>query len=303
MGRPPPRRARAFGPGHVTGAFRPETSARDPRARGSVGIGVVLGVGATAVAEWRPARRARLSVRSDPPGPLPISTEVARRLLSTNPGELRVRIEHRLPVGQGFGMSAAGAIATGLAVARVVGAPRRRAVEVAHLAELFGGGGLGGVAAILGGGVEARRRPGIPPFGTIVHRPFADPVLLVVVGPPVPSPSVLGRPARLAEIAAAYDRVADLARRPSSEAFWEASERFTDRLGWSRPELRATVRGIRRRGGRAAQTMFGQCVVARLPVGRRASELVRWLAQRELPAVELGADPRGARGLPAPRAR
>ncbi|HKV89750.1 MAG TPA: hypothetical protein VJQ43_00960, partial [Thermoplasmata archaeon] len=69
--------AAGFAPGHVSGIFAPRLAARDPRARGSVGAGLVLDVGVRATAHWTPGKTGRTSVRSDPPCALPISTEVA----------------------------------------------------------------------------------------------------------------------------------------------------------------------------------------------------------------------------------
>ncbi|MGP8078470.1 MAG: hypothetical protein ACLP78_07350 [Thermoplasmata archaeon] len=296
------RRARAFAPGHVTGAFLPQTDARDPRGRGSVGVGLVLDAGVYADAAWSAADRPRLSVTGDGRLPLHISTEVARRLLALRPGRLSVRLRHELPIGQGFGTSAAGALATALAVGRLVGASRQHAVETAHLADLFGGGGLGGVAAILGGGLEIRRRPGIPPFGAIARQPYASPLLVAVVGPPMASPPLLSSPRLLARVAAAYRNVGELSADVSPGRFWAASEEFTDRLGLAPPEVRRAVRAVRRRGGRAAQAMFGRSFFASLPAGPRRQAILTWLERRGIRALEVRAGRRGATLRPVPPA-
>jgi len=288
-------RARAFAPGHVTGVFRPDTTARDPRARGSVGAGVVLELGAWVEAEFIPGRRSHVRVIGDGRGPWPITEDVARRMAPRVPGTFRVRVTHELPVGQGFGMSAASALATALAVGAVSGRTRAQAVTVAHLADLFGGGGLGGVAAILGGGLEIRRRAGIPPFGEVVHHAFAPTLLVGVVGRPIPSPSVLSDPKMLRRIRRAsrdWDRVD---RHPTPEEFFERSERFTDRAGLASPEVRRVVTGLRRRGASACQAMFGQSFVA-LPRSRTEREAcLEWLASEGVRAVELRAAGHGAR--------
>ena len=297
MGGGTEREARAFAPGHVTGVFRPGATGRDPRARGSLGAGIVLELGVRATARYRPSGPCRLRISSDVPGPLPITEEVARRLFAAPQGTLSLDLTHELPLGQGFGMSAAGATATALAVGSLFRVPRRRAVEVAHLADLFGGGGLGGVAAILGGGLEVRRRPGVPPYGDVVHTPFSPPLLLGVVTPPIPSPGVLGRARLVRRIVAAgrlWERLGD---RPTPEEFFDASERFTDRVGLAPERLRITVRALRRRGARAAQAMFGGTFVAlpRTPAARR--RCVEWIFRAGLPAVEVHAARRGARVL------
>lgn len=289
------RRSRAFAPGHVTGVFRPDASARDPRGRGSVGAGIVLELGVWAEVELAPAPRFRLRVVGDGPGPWPISEEVARRMGAGLSGTLTVHLAHALPIGQGFGMSAAGALATAIAVGTVSGRPRSDAVRVAHLADLFGGGGLGGVAAILGGGLEIRDRPGIPPMGHVIHRPFRPSVLVGVVGRPIPSPSVLGDASALRRITRASAGWETLGPHPDASRFFRLSERFTDRAGLASPAVERTVGALRRRGAWACQAMFGQSFFAlpRSPGSRRAC--LEWLENEGVRAVELRAATAGAR--------
>lgn len=295
------RIAHAFAPGHVTGIFSPAAQARDPRARGSLGAGVVLDRGVWAEATFRPGRSRPLRLVSDVAGPLPISLEVARRMLGPLRGSLVVRLRHDLPVGQGFGMSAAGALATALAVGRATGATRQRAIEVAHLADLFGGGGLGGVSAILAGGWERRVRPGVPPYGRAVHRPFPLRLWIALLGPPLRSPGLLRDPRFLARVRASAEAGLHLVERhPSVTVFLKASERFGDRLGLAPPPVRRAIRRLRSVGASASQTMFGRSVwaVARRPGVRM--RLIRMLESLGYPAVELSAARRGPWSAPGP---
>jgi pantoate kinase len=286
----------AFAPGHVTGLFAPDLAARDPRGRGSVGAGLVLELGVHAEARWRSGgARSELRIRSDAGVELPISSEVARRLLGGRRGRLEVRLRHELPIGQGFGMSAAGAVASGLAVARSLGEPRQRALETAHLSDLFGGGGLGGVAAILGGGLEIRDRAGIPPFGRVRHRPVTTPILLAVVGGPLPSPPLLRDPAFLDRVRdAAAPGLARLRQRPGLETFLDESERFTDRLGLAPLGVRRRIADLRATGSPAAQAMFGECVFMVPRTDRQRRAALRVLDRARLHAVELRTSRRGA---------
>ena len=294
------RTASAFAPGHVTGAFRPMPHPRDPRARGSVGAGLVLELGVAARATFRPGGPRRLTVTSELDDPLLISHEVARRLLGERPGRLQVTLSHQLPVGQGFGTSAAGAAAVALAVAKVLDRPRPRALEVAHLADLFGGGGLGGVAAILGGGLEVRHRPGIPPFGEIVHRPFGGTIWVGIVGGPIPSSRVLGDPRVLRRIDRAARDLLPEGRGLSPAAFFALSERFTDRVRLTSPRLHDVLRGLRRRGAWAFQAMFGRSFAAVPRSTASARAIADWLGHAGIRAVELRASRRGARVVRAP---
>lgn len=289
------RTARAFAPGHVTGFFAPAATGRDPRARGSVGAGVVLELGVVAEAAYRPGARRTIRLAADTAEPLPISRDVTERLLGARTGRLDVRLVHQLPIGQGFGMSAAGALATALAVGRVLGEPTRRSVETAHLADLFGGGGLGGVAAILRGGLEIRRSPGIPPWGSAVHRPFPSPLWVGVTGARIPSPGLLRDPDFLDRVRrASAGALTSLESRPTPLRWVEASEAFSDRLGLAPSTLRALLRSLRRAGIPASQAMFGRSFFA-LPSGpTRRRALVELLERHRLRGVELRAASRGA---------
>jgi pantoate kinase len=260
-----------------------------------VGAGIVLELGAWAEAHFFPGSRSRVRVIAGGHGPWPITEDVALRLAPEEPGSLTVHVAHALPIGQGFGMSAAGALATALAVGALSGRPRSQSAATAHLSDLFGGGGLGGVAAILGGGLEVRTRAGVPPFGRVVHRPFRSPILVGVVGRPIPSPSVLWDPKAIQRITRAAEGWEELAVNPTPERFFRRSERFTDLAGLASPAVNRAVTALRRRDAYSAQAMFGQSFFAwpRSPAARTAC--LEWLRKEGVHVVEMRASLAGAR--------
>ena len=71
-----------------------------------------------------------------------------------------------LPQQQGFGLSAAGALACAMALQKALGVESSiahpRSFQIAHLVERRLSGGLGDVAALWVGGVDLRREPGCP---------------------------------------------------------------------------------------------------------------------------------------------
>jgi pantoate kinase len=285
----------AFAPGHLTALFSPETSAADPRARGSRGAGIVLELGARADARFAPGRTRSVELDADIAGPLPITRAVARTLLRERPGRLRLAIRHELPVGQGFGMSAAGALATALATAQATGLTRATAVEAAHRADLAGGGGLGGVAAILGGGLELRTRAGVPPWGEVRYRRFPLPLFVAVLGRPLPTAPLLSDVAFLRRVkASAEPGLRRLGAEPTARTLLEEAERFGERLGLASPRVAHALRALRRSGAWAGQAMFGESVYAvpRSPGSR--SRVVRVFERLGARAVELRAARRGA---------
>ncbi|MGA7923664.1 MAG: hypothetical protein WCA77_06785 [Thermoplasmata archaeon] len=297
----------AFAPGHVTGLFVPQLSGRDPRSRGSIGAGLVLDVGVRARAHWSPHKPRRLVIRADVPRPLPITTEVASRLWGNREGRLEVDLVHELPIGQGFGMSAAGALATSLAVGAAVDVPRQRCIEVAHLADLLHAGGLGGVSAILGGGLEIRRSPGVPPWGKVSHTAVGARILLGTMGAPLPSSHLLSRATFLARVeVAGIPGLARLLRRPSLANFLTESITFGDSLALAPPSLRKFLTDMRGQDIPCLQAMFGRSFVA-IPESRQTRRyLIEALARRGWPAVEIGVARRGAWGrrgaVPSPKA-
>jgi pantoate kinase len=196
-------------------------------------------------------------------------------------------------------MSAAGALATGLAVARALGIDGRRAVAMAHLSDLYGGGGLGGVAAILGGGLELRTRPGVPPLGLIRHRRFARSILLAIVGNAVASPRLLRDEKFLGRVrVAAGGSIERLIARPDAGTFLVEAERFTDELGLASRAVRGRLDGLRATGARAAQTMFGESLFIVPRTSRQRADVVELLERWRRPAVEVRGARSGAQALP-----
>ncbi|MFG1529888.1 MAG: hypothetical protein AAFA34_01240 [Thermoplasmata archaeon] len=203
-------------------------------------------------------------------------------------------------------MSAAGALSTSLAVGRLFGIPRSRAIETAHLADLFGGGGLGGVAAILGGGIEFRLRPGIPPWGEIVHRPWTGPVWIGWSGRPMPSPRALADRSLRRRIERAARELPALLQDRDPARLFAASERFTDRLGLAGSALSRKIARLRRAGAWTMQTMFGHGWLAVPPTDRVDRELQKLLHEeggeaRRLRCAARG--PRASRSSLSPAAR
>ena len=83
-------------------------------------------------------------------------------------------VKLKLPISQGFGMSAAGAISAAMAIQRAMGKPHeeslRRAFSIAHRVERSLSTGLGDVTALAAGGVERRIRPGSPFSGILLNK-------------------------------------------------------------------------------------------------------------------------------------
>ena len=97
----------------------------------------------------------------------------------TSPVEIEVKLE--LPISQGFGMSAAGLLATSLALGELFDrGDEGQLARLAHRIERNISGGLGDILGLWAGGCELRITPGSPPIpGQAVGFSADAPALLV----------------------------------------------------------------------------------------------------------------------------
>ncbi len=259
------RSAESFCPGHVSCVFQPFSSLNH-LAAGSRGLGIRISLGT------------RVSVTPDGGGQVtvyidgePSDASVTRAVVDLlAPGKgFVIRAENDLPVSQGFGTSASGALATALCIASLEGISRQRALEVAHIADVVGGGGLGDVSAIVAGKhVPIRTVPGLPPYGHVDNAGFKiDNLTLGVVGPKLNTGSVLSDPGLTSVIRAAGSEAMDLfMENPTLERMFEASNMFSEKTGLESPQVHHATEKMRSRGYRAAMCMLGNSFFTDAPV-------------------------------------
>lgn len=254
----------AFCPGHVSCIFQP-VSSYDVMCSGSRGVGIRLNIGSKATVEVRDDRTVNIWI--DGHQSIAHITRMAAEYLAPGIG-LDIRIKNDLPVSQGFGMSASGAIAASLCIAEMTGQSRTRAFEAAHAAEVMGGGGLGDVSAIVAGrDIPVRTVAGFPPYGTVVNADFSFKRLtLVVLGPKMETDSVIGDSRRLNDIreasAAAMDGfLAD----PTYDNLFVMSNRFSSDSGLESPAIRRVISGLNSKGFHAGMCMLGNSVYTDAP--------------------------------------
>ncbi len=161
---------------HVTLLFSIEDDSEELVNQGSLGSGLCLVDGSEAIArgtEGGGSLSVRFIGRS---GESNLYHEVRETLAEFIPEILdydwEITVKLRVPVGQGFGMSASGAISASMAIQRAMGLPyeesRRRSYLVAHLVDRKRSSGLGDVSALSAGGVELRISPGSPYHGHLL---------------------------------------------------------------------------------------------------------------------------------------
>jgi len=258
----------AFCPGHISGYFR-RIEGDSFTSTGSIGAGIVISEGVTATVT--PADITSVSVkRREGSGALvqfsqssPPLEYVLRKLGIT----AAVTTECRLPVGAGFGLSAAALLATLTAVSwshNLTLAPHDIAT-LAHEAEVVYRTGLGDVAACQGGGRVVRAGPGID---AAITRSFDLPGPLYAISfGPIPTPSVLGSQEQMERVAAAFP--------PSppegAEEFFKLSRQFAKKSGLLTREADRVIQRCLKNHVPASMTMLGNGVFA---YGKGAREIL-----------------------------
>ena len=174
----------AFCPGHVTAFFEVHEDP-NPRAKGSRGAGLCLSLGVRTVARVRDAPRPSIDVIvNDRRQKAEVTQRVIEKLVGSRSLQVKVLSETPLPVSQGFGVSAAAALSTALALDDALGqgVPRNELVAIAHETEVECGTGLGDVVPASLGGMDLRSKPGAPDWAEVRSSPVkANPPLRSMV--------------------------------------------------------------------------------------------------------------------------
>lgn len=258
----------AFCPGHISGYFR-RVIGNDAATTGSIGAGIVISEGV--VSRVRPSGHTTIGVfRRDPLGrPIRIAQDSppVRSALYEIGTAAAVTTECRLPIGSGFGLSAAALLATLTAVNRLydLGLSEKQIAHAAHGAEIRNRTGLGDVAACRGGGMVVRNVAGVDaPVQRFLH--IREPVAVVSFGP-IHTPAVLSSKEQMNRIAAAYPRGVP----GGIVEFFSRSREFARASGLITPQVAAILDACEERGVPAAMTMLGNGVFA---CGRQAPAIL-----------------------------
>ncbi len=254
----------AFCPGHVT-AFFEVCDHPDPRRKGSRGAGLCLTLGVQTLARVREASRSSLEIfvngsrtESD------VIAHAAASILKGRTYDVKVLSTSQLPTSQGFGTSSAAALSTLLALddALGLGTPRDDLVTAAHVAEVACGTGLGDVVPASMGGMDVRVEPGAPGYARTRKINVKRELLLAILGPEVPTRSILRDPDKLASInRAGASCLKDFAGAPSFERLLDLGSRFAEESGLASRSI-LEVMGASRMYGHATMAMLGNSIFA-----------------------------------------
>jgi pantoate kinase len=246
--------ATAFVPGHVTGFFSAHRT-DDPATTGSRGGGLTLSDGVRV--RVTPSETTQVTLDGER-----VDVEPVEHVLGAFGVTARVAVESELPVGSGFGVSGAAALGTAFASNTVFDGERSEndLVELAHVAEVKSGTGLGDVVSQARGGVPIRVEPGAPGHGVLDGVPTSSRVEYVTFGELSTAEVIEGDTTRLTR--AGERALGELRARPTLSRLVRLSRRFAREAGLLVPEVETAIDAVTDAGGEAAMAMLGRSVFA-----------------------------------------
>ena len=254
----------AFCPGHATAFFEVHEDP-DPRAKGSRGAGLSLSLGVRTVAKVREARRSSLDIMvNERRQKAEVTQRVVEKLTGSRSLEIKILSETPLPVSQGFGVSAAAALSTALALDEALGGglPRDELVAIAHETEVECATGLGDVVPASLGGMDLRWKPGAPGYSEVRTFPVQADLLLAVLGQEIPTKNILRDAPKVAAINRVGGALVDeFSRSPSFERLFDLGNRFAEETGLANRTMLEVIRASRM-FGRATMAMLGNSLFA-----------------------------------------
>jgi len=271
------RRVEAFSPGGISSFFEICDTTEDGRfiedlervgARGG-GFGIERGVLTKVLVEEAKTNSIRVLINGKIAPQAKTTRTVAQALLSKADGAFDVTVNHRVdvPIGAGFGSSAAGALTTSFALSNALNLhlTYNQLGRIAHVAEVQCKTGLGTVGPLMLGGCVLTVEPGAPGTSIIDRIPIRDDYVVVagVLGP-TPTQQVLSSPEKRRDINRWGRKTLEaILAEPSIENFLACCLEFAEKTGFMTQRLRELVNLAENAGAvGVAQNMVGEAIHA-----------------------------------------
>ena len=272
-----PKSARAFSPAGISSFFEicdrtedgsPLTELEHVGARGG-GFGIQKGISTEVSVQEAKKNSISVFINGKPAPEAETTKTVLRMLLSNAEGTYAVHVKHEVevPMGAGFGTSAAGALTAGLAFSKALELPLtyNQIGKLAHVAEIQCRTGLGTVGPLMIGGCILTLEPGAPGISVIDRIPLTPDYVVVagVIGF-TPTKEVLSSTEKRREInRCGRKTLDDILAEPSLENFLSCCWEFAKKAGFATERVKQLVKLAEKAGAvGAAQNMMGEAVHA-----------------------------------------
>lgn len=270
-------RARAFCPAGISSFFEicdrtPDgTLITDPMQIGARGGGFAIDKGVSTEVSLTMAKEKQVDVFINEAlwQEAETTKTVVATLLKKVPETYHVTVRHRVevPIGAGFGSSAAGALGTALALSRALGLifTYNQLGRIAHVAEVRCRTGLGTVGPLMYGGCGLTIEPGAPGYASLDRIPVS-PNHRIIAGTfrPYPTKEMLSSQEKRETINEWGRRtLKKILVAPSLENFMEACKEFAMGTGFVTTRVQKLIKLAEKAGAiGAAQNMVGEAVHA-----------------------------------------
>jgi pantoate kinase len=264
-----------FAPSHITGFFQ-IIDHPNPLKKGSRGAGVVLDKGVISQVKIKDGNGkvdVKINGKSDPKNSsITYKTiDIIKNQFDLTNKKISIKHRSQIPIGAGFGASAACALGTSLGIVKAMDLPitYNQAGAIAHMAEIEMNSGLGDVIAELYGGMVLRLKEGAPEFGKvdkIIGGDIAGDNALFVISKSlggIATSEIIGDPLHKRRINdTGRNLLHQLLKKPDPTTFMELSRRFAENTTLMDPEILEIIKVLEDETIGASMAMLGKTAFA-----------------------------------------
>ena len=251
---------------NVDSTGTPLTDPAQIGARGG-GFAITHGVRARVQTQKSHSTRIEISINSKPAPEAHTTRWALERLLERTGSTLNVQVDIRVrvPIGAGYGSSAAGTAASCLALADVLELPVTydELGKITHVAEVINRTGLGTAAAVFVGGFVLVTEPGAPGIGSVDRLLFPrDHSIVCAFLAPLPTRKLLSQTDLASRVNPSAERAMESIRqKPELHTFLTEARKFGQEIGLESPDITSLIDTMMSAGAiGAAQNMIGKAV-------------------------------------------
>ncbi|MFX0169041.1 MAG: hypothetical protein ACFE89_06715 [Candidatus Hodarchaeota archaeon] len=267
------KRVSAFCPAGISSFFLAVTPTRPPFTMneackvGAKGGGFVItkGVHTELVLTTAKTTNIEVSINGRSAPNAKVTREVCKLLLEKVKHSYNIAIQHdvEVPIGAGYGASAAGAVSTAMALSKALGfnLTLNQIAQFAHLAELRCATGLGSVSGVVRGGAILILEAGAPGYDRVDWLPLEPSHRIVSASfAPIPKETIIFSPqAQQTVNKEAHTVMAKILANPNPEFFMELCNRFAQKVGFLTQRLSRVLTKVKEAGALGAtQNMIGE---------------------------------------------
>jgi len=258
-----------FVPSHITGFFEIIDNENSLK-KGSRGAGVVMDKGVMTKTKITEGNSINIKINGKyDPGNATITEktiEIIKREYNLNDKEIRIEHDVEVPIGAGFGTSAAFALGTAMGISKILELPLQfnKIAQIAHMAELEMKSGLGDVIGEISGGIVLRLKEGAPGIGKTTKIELDEEIYVIskTFGE-IKTSDIIEDPVykrRINEMG--HILLQELIKEPKPEKFMELSRKFAEKTGLMSQEVKEVANILEDETIGASMAMLGNTVFA-----------------------------------------